>query len=88
MFNLRAVCAIVVVLSIFSNGSLNAADEKPLDYTIELTRVRQGYDGKMCWVHARAGAIPARGAGNSSDLPIVVMTTQKLVLERSDVFYG
>ncbi len=47
---------------------------------IELTTATSGYDRKTCWVHARAGAIPA-------DPPIVVMTMQKLRLTGSDVFY-
>ncbi len=47
---------------------------------IELTAAHSGYDRKTCWVHARAGAIPA-------DPPIVVMTMQKLRLTGSDVFY-
>lgn len=28
-------------------------------YDIELTVAREGFDGKLCWVHARAGAIPS-----------------------------
>ena len=27
------------------------------DFEIRLDRVRSGYDGQTCWVHARAGAI-------------------------------
>lgn len=53
-------------------------------YDIDLTVARQGFDKKMCWVHARAGAIP--GKGNSQ--PVVVMTLQKLMLSGSDVFYA
>ena len=30
-------------------------------YEIDLTVARQGFDKKMCWVHARAGAIPGEG---------------------------
>ena len=29
-------------------------------YDIDLTVARQGFDKKMCWVHARAGAIPGK----------------------------
>jgi len=53
-------------------------------YDIDLTVARQGFDKKMCWVHARAGAIP--GKGNSQ--PVAVMTLQKLMLSGSDVFYA
>lgn len=59
-----------------------------LDYRIELTTARQGFDGKTCWVHARAGAIPPNAPGNPAQQPLVVMTMQKLLLSGSDVFYG
>lgn len=51
------------------------------DFEIRLDRVRSGYDGQTCWVHARAGAIPGR-------TPTVVLTMQKLLLTGSDVFYA
>jgi hypothetical protein len=50
-------------------------------FEIQLDRVHRGYDGKTCWVHPRAGAIP--GAA-----PSVVLTMQKLLLTGSDVFYA
>ncbi|WP_395750633.1 sialidase family protein [Prosthecobacter sp.] len=50
-------------------------------YELKLETVTQGYDGKMCWVHARAGAIPGSP-------PQVVLTMQKLLLTGSDVFYA
>lgn len=49
-------------------------------YRIQLDVVSEGYDGKTCWFHPRAGAIP--GA-----TPTVVLTLQQLNLKRSDVFY-
>lgn len=66
-------------------GSCASAD--PL-YDIEQTVARQGFDGKTCWVHARAGVIPPRGGGNDSDAPLAVMTLQKLDLAGSDLFYA
>jgi len=48
-------------------------------YEIELTTVTSGYDRKTCWVHARAGVIPPATA---------VLTTQKLRLTGSDIFYA
>jgi len=51
-------------------------------YQIEHTTATQGFDKKMCWVHARAGAMPGK------DGPTVVMTTQKLQLSGSDIFYA
>jgi len=51
-------------------------------YQIVHTTATQGFDKKMCWVHARAGAMPGK------DVPTVVMTTQKLQLSGSDIFYA
>jgi hypothetical protein len=62
-------------------GPITAAD--PL-YSVELTVAVQGFDRKMCWVHARAGAIPGTGGED----PTVVMTLQKLQLSGSDIFYA
>ena len=59
------------------------ATEPP--FTVELTTARQGFDKKMCWVHARAGAIPN---ADDPDNPLVVMTLQKLQLTGSDIFYA
>lgn len=75
-------CVIMVPQHVYS------ADDASLDYEIELTTIRRGYDGKMCWVHARGGTIPPRTDENPSETPVVVVTTQKLLLTGSDVFYG
>lgn len=50
-------------------------------YELKLETITQGYDGKTCWVHPRAGAIPGSP-------PQVVLTMQKLLLTGSDVFYA
>jgi hypothetical protein len=63
----------------------NAGDEAKVPFTIERSVMLRGYDGKQCWVHARAGAIPA---GDEDGAPLIVLTTQKLDLTGSDVFYG
>ncbi len=55
--------------------------EPAIPYTLQVDTLSHGYDGKMCWVHPRAGAIP----GSS---PSVVLTMQKLLLSGSDVFYA
>lgn len=52
-------------------------------FDIQLDTIRSGYDGRTCWVHPRAGAIPASHAGG---VPIVVMTMQKLLLSGFDIF--
>lgn len=56
------------------------------DFTIRLDTLCRGYDGRTCWVQARAGTIPPGAAGNPAS-PIVVLTMQKLLLAGSDVFY-
>lgn len=69
---------------------------KKLDYRLKLDAIRRGYVDdfteldakgyrKYCWVHARAGAIPATGQGVQ---PSVVLLMQKLLLSASDVFYA
>ena len=49
-------------------------------FQVRLDVVSEGYDGKTCWFHPRAGAIPGQS-------PTVVLTLQKLNVKRSDVFY-
>ncbi len=54
-------------------------EESP--FRVQLNTVSHGYDGQMCWVHPRAGAVPG-------STPSVVLTMQKLLLTGSDVFYA
>ena len=56
-----------------------------VNYEVKLEAIHSGFDGVKCWVHARAGAIPASVSGS---MPIVVLTMQKLLLSASDVFYA
>lgn len=58
---------------------------KDLWFRIERTVAHRGFDGKMCWVHARAGIVPNK---DRLEQPLVVMTMQKLLLSGSDVFYA
>ncbi|HWA99883.1 MAG TPA: exo-alpha-sialidase [Pirellulales bacterium] len=74
----RAWWSIVTLLLI---ARAIAAAEPSVGYRLELETIHRGYDGKTCWVHARAGAIPG-------ERPIVVLTMQKLLLTGSDVFYA
>lgn len=67
---------------------LRAHADEPLTFAIERSVAHQGFDGKMCWVHARAGAIPVEALGEDATDPLVVMTMQKLLLTGSDVFYA
>lgn len=48
---------------------------------IEVQTLAGGYDGKQCWVQARAGAIPRKGSS-----PLIVVTMQKLLVTGSDVY--
>src|SRR3954462_2336590 len=57
-----------------------AASAEPL--RIEVQPLVGGYDGKQCWVQARAGAIP-RGEGKA---PLIIVTMQKLLVTGSDVY--
>ena len=65
-----------------------AAESRDSDYAVNLTVVRRGWDGKKCFVHSRAGAIPPKSPGNPSDVPIVVMTTQRHLVTGNDIFDG
>lgn len=66
----------------------SAVERGALKYTLSLSVVRKGWDGRKCYVHSRAGAIPPQSPGNSSDLPMVVMTTQKHLVTGNDIFDG
>ena len=57
------------------------AEEPVPGFRIQLDAISRGYDGKTCWVHPRAGTIPGTQ-------PVVVLTMQKLLLTRSDVFFA
>ena len=81
------ILAIQTVLSVRADEGVQRAS-RSLDYRVELTTAIKGYDGKTCWVHARAGAIPPAGRSGSERSPVVVMTLQKLQLSGSDIFYG
>ncbi|MCL4201984.1 MAG: exo-alpha-sialidase [Pirellulaceae bacterium] len=83
------VASAVIVLVCFASSAVSAAESAPdaLDYRVELTTASSGFDGQTCWVHARAGAIPAAAPGNPGRATLVVMTMQKLLLTGSDVFY-
>lgn len=81
------VFALVFTLPAQFSGWLSA-DEGELEYEIERSVAHNGFDKKMCWVHARAGAIPPNVKGNLQSDPAVVLTMQKLLLSGSDVFYA
>lgn len=74
-------------LMVLAVPASSLCDER-LTFQLERTIAHSGFDGKKCWVHARAGAIPALQPGNDFDKPLVVMTMQRLLLSGSDVFYA
>jgi len=78
---LALVCGMVI-------GTTTLGAEPAPGYTVKLSQAHSGFDGTTCWVHARAGAIPAPSAGTGRTEPLVVMTMQKLLLSGSDVFYS
>ncbi|KAA0135290.1 exo-alpha-sialidase [Gimesia chilikensis] len=81
---IRSLLCLVLSLLTIGPVSLTADDTKPLTYEVDLRTVREGFDGKTCWVQARAGAIPQSGEFPAT----VVLTMQKLLLTGSDVFYA
>ncbi|QDV26790.1 sialidase family protein [Aureliella helgolandensis] len=52
---------------------------------IERSVMTKGYDGKQCWVHARAGVVPT---DDPQSAPTIVLTTQRLDITGSDVFHA
>ena len=80
-------CLLAVAVSTAGECAEPAASPAA-SYAVELVAARNGFDGTSCWVHARAGTIPAGEPGNPGRSPLVVMTMQKLLLSGSDVFYA
>ena len=90
--------ALAVVVQLCAMRCAQAQNTQPttaatLQFDIQRIVAHSGFDGSKCWVHARAGAVPAeamvRDAGDSASTdPQVVMTMQKLLLSGSDVFYA
>ena len=85
--HMKTINALSILLTMLT-VPVQSQEPDGLSYRIERTVSQNGFDGKTCWVHARAGAIPADQPGNETDQPLVVMTMQKLLLSGSDVFYA
>jgi len=83
---MRNTAFTTIAFSLLAAAAVAQNSDAP--FTVELTTAHRGFDGEQCWVHARAGAIPAGAAGNGGEHPLVVMTMQKLLLSGSDVFYA
>src|SRR5579862_8595832 len=75
-----ALLAFAPLLIFFARHARAEVAFVPVDYHVQLDVVSEGYDGKFCWFHPRAGAIPG-------SVPTVVLTMQRWRLAASDVFY-
>lgn len=65
------------------NVSPTASGRSVPAYQVERQVVRSGYDGKHCWVHARAGVVRQP---NDRSVSRVVLTSQLLDVKGSDTF--
>src|SRR5947209_7433225 len=70
----------LVRLALLLLAATAALGVEPVAYNVQLDVISEGFDGKFCWFHPRAGAIPG-------DSPTVVLTMQRWRLAASDVFY-
>ena len=75
----------VIALLILSATTSQATD--PVGYSIDLSKASSGFDGSSCWVHARAGML-RDSSKSASGHATAIMTTQKLLLSGSDIFYA
>ena len=74
--------SIGLVLSVTAPIPFAAADSvEPIPYRVVLDVISEGYDGASCWFSPRAGALPG-------PTPTIVLTMQRLNLQRSDVAYS
>ena len=74
---MKAILPLFALLLVVAATALGV---EPVAYNVQLDVISEGFDGKFCWFHPRAGAIPG-------DLPTVVLTMQRWRLAASDVFY-
>ncbi len=75
----------IVCGTLFAGTSIYADEQRSVPFNMERMVMTKGYDGRKCWVHARAGVIPATEAKSP---PTIVVTTQPLMITGSDVFYA
>ena len=70
-----------ILLALVALTSIAHPAEPAVGYRVQLDTVREGYDGKSCFVQARAGIVPRENLP-----PIIVMTMNPLVITGSDVY--
>ncbi|WP_442481440.1 sialidase family protein [Aeoliella sp. SH292] len=77
----------LALLAVLAAASFTHAGEvSPCEYTLELDVVSEGFDKKTCWVHPRAGILPAGTPGAPTDHPAVVLTLNKLRIDGMDTY--
>jgi hypothetical protein len=81
------IVVVIGVIGMWVSAAATLADEEKLDYRVDLTSATRLFADQMCWIHPRAGILPPGSPGTADDVPTVVMTLQKILLTRSDVFY-
>ncbi len=69
---MKAILPLFALLIVVAAAALGV---EPVAYKVQLDVISEGFDGKFCWFHPRAGAIPG-------DLPTVVLTMQRWRLLR------
>lgn len=72
-------CGLGTIGGARGGGPAAAATPAPVAYRVVLDVVSEGYDGRTCWFHPRAGALPG-------PTPTVVLTMQPWDLQASDLF--
>ena len=82
---MKAITRNTGILLLFAAFAVRSnAQPATTSFSIEQTVATQGFAGGFCWVHARAGVVPA----TSQSPPQVIMTMQQLQLSGSDVFFA
>ena len=72
---------VLLLLTCWYGGTPNVFAVERVGFQVELTSAHHGFDGKTCFVHARAAAI-------SASPPTVLITTVPLRISGDDVFYA
>lgn len=84
-FSFDGVFGLVLFTFMFSAGYAQDAVRNgyaPPDYKVQLDVISSGYNGADNWFHPHAGVIPKKGINE------VVLTMQKWLIGRSDVFFA
>ena len=77
-FPFLAVCALGVIPGLAAPSTASVVPT--VGYRLQRDVLFEGFDGKTCWMHPRAGAIPGK-------TPVVVMTLQKELMGSDDYYF-